>query len=107
MNDDVKPTSLRRIGAAAGGMFLLVFALMAIQMARGHDPALGTTPKATHVAARRTPDPVTAPPATGDDGQAQPPPAYGDDQGYQYEPQQQVYQAPQAYQPPPVQSTTS
>ena len=45
MIDDVKPTSLRRIGAAAGGMFLLVLAFMAIQMARGHDPALGTTPK--------------------------------------------------------------
>jgi hypothetical protein len=113
MNDDVQPTSLRRIGAAAGGMFLLVLAFLAIQVARGHDPALGTTPKTRHVVARQVPVPVTAPPATSDDGQEQLPQAYGDDQGYQYEQPQQTYQDPQQayqqpqYQAPPVQSTTS
>ena len=113
MNDDVQPTSLRRIGAAAAGMFLLVLTFMAFQMTRGHDPALGTTPKTRHVVARQAPIPVTAPPATSDDGQAQLPQAYGDDQGYQYEQPQQNYQQPQyqapqqSYQPPPVQSTTS
>ena len=108
MIDDVKPTSLRRIGAAAGVMFLLVLALMALQMARGHDPALGTSPKARHAAARTEPAPATAPPVPSDDGQAQLPQEYGDDDGYSYEQPQQTYQDPQqTYQPPPVQSTTS
>jgi len=120
MIDDVKPTSLRRIGAAAGVMFLLVLAFMALQMARGHDPALGTTPKTRHTVARKDPAPVAAPPVTSDDGQTQLPQQYGDDQGYQYQQPEQAYQDPQqtyqqpqyqapqqSYQAPPVQSTTS
>lgn len=111
MNDDVKPTSVRRVAGVFGALFAVVLSVMAIQMARGHDPALGTTPKPTrHATAPAPTTPVQ--PQDGADGEY-----YGEDQPQQYDAQaspdqyqdpQAQYQDPQVQtQPPPVQSTTS
>ena len=90
--------SLRHIAAAGATLFVLVLVIMAVQMARGHDPALGTTPKPTRHAAVR-PQPATTP----YQGPLAPPTAEQQAQ-QQYE---QQYQQQQQSQPPPVQSTTS
>lgn len=109
--------TLRRVGAAAGVLFAVVLAALAVQMARGHDPALGTTPTRSAQVARPAP-PEPAP-------QAQLPPEYGDEQGYGaeqgYDSQgygtQQGYDAQQQYgtqqdgagqqAAPPLQTTSS
>jgi hypothetical protein len=102
MSDDRRRAPLRRIAGAFGGLFAVVLTIITIQMARGHDPALGTTPKPTGQATAPATNPVQ--PQTGADGEY-----YGED-APQQDDQTGQYQDPQAQtqaQPPPVQSTTS
>ena len=99
MNGNTLP-SLRRVGAAAGLMFVLVLLTIGVQMARGHDPAIGTTPKRSATAASQPVGPV-APDVVQPQYQYQQP---------QYQYQQPEYQQPQYQQQqqlPPVQTTTS
>ena len=74
-------------------MFVVVLLTIGVQMARGHDPALGTTPRPTAAAVQ------PAAPVAPDGGQAAPQPPV------QY--QQPQYPLPQCQQPPAAQTTTS
>jgi len=91
---------------ASAALFAAVFVLLAVQMALGNDPAIGTTRDATTKAAvtqKKSDDRSLLEKAT-DALDVQSPP---DDQYYEQAPQQQYYQQQSQQAPAPVQSAAS
>jgi hypothetical protein len=98
-------TGARNVAVAGVALFVVVLALLATQMASGHDPALGAGKPAKavkRVAARPQPVQPSYDEPAYDDGSG-----YADDSGYSDGGSAQQQYAPQQQFKAPLQSSTS